>query len=497
MTLPDPLPGDLPGPETCWMPAHVAAARLARGETSALALVDACQAAWSARNGEINAIVLADFEAARDAAAQSDARRQAGRTRGPLDGIPFSIKESFDVAGWPTTCGVPARATHRAAADAVVVERLRAHGAVLLGKTNVPMGLRDWQSYNAIYGTTRNPHDLSRTPGGSSGGSAAAVCAGMSFFDVGSDIGSSLRNPAHYCGVFSHKSSHGIVPLRGHGNARAGFAEQDINVAGPVARSARDLELVLRAIAGADAAEAPAWQLDLPPCDHTRLADFRVAVLPTHPLAEVDAPVSGAIEALGRQLEAQGAHVGWNVRPDFDATELWRVYVLLLRATTSLHMDDAAFADALGRARRPDDGDTDYATLQFTGAVLSHRHWLLMQTAREAFARAWNRFFGDYDVLLCPAASTTAFPIDEAGEPWQRTITVNGRQWPLTSQLFWAGHSGLCGLPSTVAPIGPASDGLPVGVQIVARRFCDLTSLRFAQRLEDAGHAFRAPGGLR
>jgi len=495
VTLPDLPPADLPN-AVCRMPVHVVAAQLARGETTSVALVDACRTVWESQNGQINAIVVADFEAAREAAAQSDARRQAGRTRGALDGVPFSIKESFDVAGWPTTCGAPARTGHRAAADAVVVERLRAHGAVLLGKTNVPLGLRDWQSYNAIYGTTRNPHDLTRTPGGSSGGSAAAVCAGMSYFDIGSDIGSSLRNPAHYCGVFSHKSSHGIVPLRGHGNAEAGFVEQDINVAGPVARSARDLELVLRAIAGpdaADAADAPAWQLELPPCDLDRLADFRVAVLSTHPLAEADVAVSGAIEDLGHWLAEQGAHVAWNVRPDFDAAELWRVYVLLLRATTSFHMDDAAFAEAMRRSHPANVDDMDYATMQFTGATLTHRQWLLMQHARERFARAWSRFFGDYDVLLCPAASTTAFPIDEVGEPWQRTIQVNGKPLPLTSQLFWAGHSGLCGLPSTVAPIGPARDGLPVGVQIVARRFGDLTSLRFAQRLEDAGYGYRAP----
>jgi amidase len=363
---------------------------------------------------------------------------------------------------------------------------------VLLGKTNVPLGLRDWQSYNAIYGTTRNPHDLSRTPGGSSGGSAAAVCAGMSYFDIGSDIGSSLRNPAHYCGVFSHKSSHGIVPLRGHGNARQGLPGRTSTWPAPW-RSARDLELVLRAIAGPDAAEFPAWQLDLPPCDHARLADFRVAVLPTHPLAEVDATVSGAIEGLGHWLAGR-ARGGLERPPRFRCRALWRTYVLLLRATTSLYMDDAAFADALAKAGDAGDDD-DYATLQFTGATLSHRDWLLLQHARARFADAWERFFADYDVLLCPAASTTAFPLDEAGEPWQRTIDVNGTAWPLTSQLFWAGHSGLCGLPSTVAPIGPASDGLPVGVQIVARRFGDLTSLRFAQQLEEPAtcSASRAP----
>ena len=486
----DPDPADLR-----FLPAWRAAELLAGGQVSAEDLVDACEAAYEAWHASINAIVLTDFPAARAAARASDQRRREGRALGALDGIPFSVKESFDVAGWPTTCGSPAQRGNIATGDAAVVERLRAAGAVLLGKTNVPIGLRDWQSYNAIYGTTRNPHDPARTPGGSSGGSAAAVCAGMSFFDVGSDIGSSLRNPAHYCGVFSHKSSHGLIPLRGHGIGRT-YGEQDINVAGPLARSARDLELLLHALAGPDGSEALAYRLSLPPCDKRALADFRVAVLPSHPLCEADAEVSGQIETLGRWLEAQGAHVRWNVRPDFDAAALWHTYVLMLRATTSVHMDDAAFDAALARAAAvtssaPD--DHDYATLQFTGAGIRHRQWLQLQQARADFAQAWQRFFDDFDVLLCPAAATTAFALDEAGEPWQRTLQVNGRALPLTSQLFWAGHSGLCGLPSTVAPIGPGSSGLPVGVQIVAGRFADLTSLRFARLLEAAGFAFRPP----
>jgi len=451
-----------------------------------------CEAAYQAAHGRINALVVSDFDAAHLAAARSDARRRAGQSLGPLDGIPFSIKESFDVAGWPTTCGNPALRHHRATRDAVVVQRLNAAGAILLGKTNVPLGLRDWQSYNAIYGTTRNPHDPARTPGGSSGGSAAAVCAGMSFFDVGSDIGSSLRNPAHFCGVFSHKSSHGLVPLRGHGTGADSFHQQDINVAGPVARSARDLEMVFDAIVGPDSAEGIAFRLDLPPCSLGALSDFRIAVLPTHPQAEVDAEVSNAITQLGRWLEGRGAHVSWDARPQLDTAALWRSYVLLLRATTSVHMDDAA-VDAARRQSSADPADLSYATLQHAGATLSHRDWLQLQHGRERFARAWQQFFGDFDVLLCPAAATTAFPLDEAGEPWQRHLTVNGKAQPMTTQLFWAGHSGLCGLPSTVAPIGPAESGLPVGVQIVSRRFGDRTSLRFAALLEAAGFAFRPP----
>ncbi|AOZ08868.1 amidase [Cupriavidus malaysiensis] len=475
-----------------FLPVWQAAARLARGETCAMELVDCCETAYRQGHASINALVLADFDAARAAAARSDARRARGQALGPLDGIPFSIKESFDVAGWPTTCGNPAHAGNVPAADAAVLERLRAAGAVLLGKTNVPIALRDWQSYNALYGTTRNPHDPSRTPGGSSGGSAAAVCAGMSFFDIGSDIGSSLRNPAHYCGVFSHKSSHGVVPLRGHGIGTH-YGEQEINVAGPLARSARDLELVLDTLAGPDGETALAWRLQLPACPRQGLADFRVAVLPTHALAEADSEVGDQIEGLGRWLEAQGAQVAWHRRPDFDADELWHTYVTMLRATTSVHMDEAGFGAVLAQAAGLDPQRRDYAALQYTGAGIRHRDWLQLQQKRAAFAASWQRFFAEFDVLLCPAAVTTAFPIDESGEPWQRTLAVNGGTLPLTSQLFWAGHSGLCGLPSTVAPIGPGRSGLPVGVQIVAARYADLTSLRFARLLEQAGFAFRPP----
>ncbi|MES2011937.1 MAG: amidase [Pseudomonadota bacterium] len=492
MTRQDIASIDTRPPEARFLPVWEAAALLAKGDTRAQDLVNWCEAAYAASHREINALILADFTAARAAAEASDRRRRRGESLGLLDGIPFSVKESFDVAGWPTTCGSPAQRHNIATSDSAVVERLRAAGAVLLGKTNVPIGLRDWQSYNAIYGTTRNPRDPSRTPGGSSGGSAAAVCAGMSFFDVGSDIGSSLRNPAHYCGVFSHKSSHGLVPLRGHGIGH-GYGEQEINVAGPLARSAHDLELLLRALAGPDGIEAQAYRLTLPPCDKRALADFRVAVLPSHPLCEVDGEVSDEIEKLGRWLEGQGAQVRWNARPDFDASALWHTYVLMLRATTSVHMDDAGFDAALARAAGAAPDDHSYATLQFTGAGIRHRQWLQLQQARATFAQAWQRFFGEVDVLLCPAAATTAFVLDEAGEPWQRVLQVNGRAQPLTSQLFWAGHSGLCGLPSTVAPIGPGRSGLPVGVQIVAGRFEDLTALRFAQLLEAAGFAFRPP----
>jgi amidase len=210
-------------------------------------------------------------------------------------------------------------------------------------------------------------------------------------------------------------------------------------------------------------------------------------------LAEVDHEVSSEIERLGHWLETQGAHVEWNRRPDFDAAELWRAFVQMVRATTSLYLDDATFERISAQAAAGDPERRDYETLQYLGTSIRHRDWLRLQQRRARFADAWRSFFCDYDVLLCPAAATSAFTLNESGEPWQRTLLVNGQPQPMTNQMFWAGHSGLCGLPSTVAPIGPGCSGLPVGVQVVAARYADFTSLRFAQLLEQAGFAFQPP----
>jgi amidase len=485
-------PGSPAGPAWCEASVADAAAALHRREVSSHELVAACEAAWRAANPLVNAIVVSDFERAYAVARERDAEREAGRLRGPLHGVPFTIKESFDVAGWPTTVGDPAFCDNIAAQDAAVVRRLTDAGAVLIGKTNVPLWLRDWQSYNDLYGTTRNPHDLSRTPGGSSGGSAAAVSTGMAFFDVGSDIGSSVRNPAHYCGIFSHKSTHGLVSLAGHG-LPGGVPLPDINVAGPLARSANDLALVLEAIAGPSAEAACAVRFELPRCNASSLEQIRFGILPTHPQAPVDADVEHCLAELGRTLERRGAQVLWDARPQLDAAELMRTYTLLLRASTCAYLGEEAFAAArvAAEAARPD--DASYASLQYVGAAISHRDWLKLQPLRERYAAAWRALFERVDVLLCPTAATAAFPLDEQGAPWQRTLTVNGAPQPLTTQLFWAGHSGLCGLPSTIAPAGRTPHGLPVGVQIVAPLYHDLRSIRVAALLEAAGYAYVPP----
>ncbi|VVE34094.1 amidase [Pandoraea iniqua] len=477
-----------------WHHASISAAQaaLARQDTTSTVLVAACEAAWHRDNPRLNAVVVSDFDRAYAVARERDAERRAGKVRGPLHGVPFTIKESFDVAGWPTTVGDPAFTGNVATRHATVVQRLEDAGAILLGKTNVPIWLRDWQSYNEVYGTTRNPHDLTRTPGGSSGGSAAAVCSGMSFFDVGSDIGSSIRNPAHYCGIFSHKSTHGLVPLDGHG-LPGGSMYPDINVAGPLARSADDLQSVLSAIAGPAADAACAVRFELPRSHAKDLSEIRFGILPNHPVAEVDTDVEQCIVALGKDLERRGAQVHWNAKPSLDAAELLRVYMLLLRAATSGYLGEDAFAASVSSAAEATADDLSYASLQHVGAVMRHRDWLKLQPLRERFAAAWRALFEQVDVLLCPVAATAAFPLNEQSAPWQRTLDVNGRAQPLTTQLFWAGHSGLCGLPSTVAPAGRTAQGLPVGVQIVAPLYHDLRSIHVARLLEAAGYTYQPP----
>jgi amidase len=223
-------------------------------------------------NPALNAIIVTDLQRARQRADAADAALARGESWGPLHGVPMTVKESFDVAGLPTCWGAPEFAKSIASRNALLVERMLAAGVVLFGKTNVPLFLSDFQSYNAVYGATVNPWDPARTPGGSSGGSAAALAAGLTALEAGSDIGSSLRNPAHYCGVYAHKPTYAVVSPRGH--ALAGrVATTDISVVGPMARSAADLETALPAMAGPDGIDGRAWRIELPPARQERLAD--------------------------------------------------------------------------------------------------------------------------------------------------------------------------------------------------------------------------------
>ncbi len=444
-------------------------------------------------NPAINAIVWQDAGRARAEADAADRRRAAGEDTGPLDGLPVTVKESYDLAGSPTTWGVPEYRDNIAETDSAVVERYRGAGAVVFGKTNVPFMLADWQSFNAIYGTCNNPWDLGRSPGGSSGGSAAALAAGLTGLDAGSDIGASIRNPAHYCGVFGHKPTWEIVPDRGQA-LPGDRAPTDIAVVGPLARSAADLKLAFGLLAGADGPAARGWRLELPGPRKRNLRDYRVGVLLSDPQAEVEQSYRDAIAALARWLEGEGAAVEIDAKPGFSTAEAMEVYTLLLRAETSKHLSDDQLARAQEDLRSLPADAIPYRRRMLEAQTMLHRDWLRWNERRYALMEGWEAWFETWDLLLCPAASSPAFPHDQAGERHDRTIAVNGTSQPVVDQLFWAGYP--CGyyLPSTVAPIGLA-DGLPVGIQIIGRRYDDLTCLHMAGLIEEGYRRFTPPPG--
>ena len=445
-------------------------------------------------DGRINAVVVKDVERARVAADAADAALAKGQVVGPLHGVPMTVKESFDVAGLATTWGNPAFRDNVATADAQAVRRLKAAGAVVFGKTNVPPMLADWQSFNELYGTTSNPWDLGRTPGGSSGGSAAVLAAGLAGFEYGSDIGGSLRIPAHYCGIYAHKPTFGVVPPAGHWVAPG--PRTDISVVGPMGRSAADLQLGLDLTAGTDGAESRAWKLELPPSPHATPRGLRVAVMLDCSQSEVDGEVQAAVESVARFLEREGAKVSFDARPELDFAQVSRDATLLIRATTSGRMP-ASDHERFRQERAALDPANDRYPARFArGIAATHREWLQAHMRRHAMQHAWERFFADWDVLLCPPAATVACPHDHSQPRHERVVPVNGRLLPSIDQVFWAGLAGIAYLPATVAPAALSSQGLPIGVQVIGAQYADSTCIAVARMLEQGWRAFEPPPAL-
>jgi amidase len=477
-----------------FLPAHRLAALIRQKKIGCLELLRLYLKRVEAHNPKLNAIVVLDVERATRQARAADRAVARGERLGPLHGVPMTIKESFDVAGLPTTWGRPELESNVPSRDALAVERFKQAGAVLFGKTNVPTLLADWQTFNAIYGTTNNPWDVSRVPGGSSGGSVAALAAGLTGLDTGSDIGASIRNPAHYCGVDGHKPTFGICSSQGQ-TLPPYIRESDIAVIGPLARSAKDLEIALKATAGPDEIDGTGWQLALRKAPKKTWRQWRVGVLLDAPNAEVDRSVQDRIQALAEFLGKKGTRVSHTARPAVDLKQAHDTFFRLLRAATSRSLNDEAFARNLEAARRARPEDDSYPAMMARGNTLHHREWLYLNETRHHMRLKWAEFFRDWDLLLCPAAASAAFPHNQQGERWERMVTVNGKPQPSTTQMFWAGYSGMCYLPSTVAPAGLTSDGLPVGVQIVGPQYGDLTCLAFAQLLEREYRGFVAPAG--
>jgi amidase len=444
-------------------------------------------------NGEINAMVAWRIEEARERARQADSALANGDSWGPLHGVPVTVKESCDISGLPTTFGDPRFANNIARSDAAAVERLLDAGAVIFGKTNVPFMLSDQQSYNDIYGTTNNPWDHSRTPGGSSGGGAAAVAAGMAALELGSDVAGSIRIPAHYCGVYGHKSSFGLIPLAGHAPPGR-LTGTDMAVLGPLARDAGDLALALRVLAGPDRFGESAWRVELPQCPRASLKDFRVAVWRESPFCEVDGAVLQRFDAAVDAIRRSGASLDDGARPELDIGESYRAYLSLLYAATvgrSTSAGEFPSRRAIAESCRPD--DVGYRATVARGATMHHFEWLAANEVRAKARHAWRKFFERIDVLVTPIAPTTAFAHDHNPVREQRTLQVNGKAAAYADHMFWASLPTLSFLPATAAPIGLARDKLPVGMQIIGPECGDLTTIEFARLLAFEIGGFTAP----
>ncbi len=441
-------------------------------------------------NPALNAIIADDRKAARKQARAADKALAGGKPLGPLHGLPMTVKESFDLRGHATVWGMPALVDNLATHDALAVQRLKAAGAVVFGKTNVPLNLADFQSYNAVHGTTNNPWDLARAPGGSSGGSAAALAAGLTGLEFGSDIGGSIRNPAAYCGVYGHKPTWCLVPKRGQSPSRLPGAEMDLSVVGPMARCAEDLALALRVTMGPDQLTARGLQVRLPAPPRV-LKGLRIAVWLDAPMAPVDDSVKAPIEAAARALARAGARVDFKARPDFDATQAHGIYSSLLMATMGARRPDY---DALLRQRASlPDSDQSPAAVQLRLSTASFKQWFDAHQQRERLRWAWHDFFQRVDLLLAPVTTTAAFVHDHSEPMGARTLRVNGMESPYFGQLFWAGLATASYLPATAAPVGMTPEGLPVGLQIIAPEMSDRSTIWLAAQLADLVGGFVPP----
>jgi amidase len=482
--------------DLAWRTATQLAEALASREVSSLELLDHHLERVERLNGPVNAIVAMNAEAARTAAREADAALACGEPKGPLHGLPMTIKDSIEVVGMPTTSGAPELREHMPARNADSVQRLADAGAIVFGKTNLPLYAGDFQSYNEVYGTTNNPWNLERVPGGSSGGSAAALAAGLTPLELGSDIGGSIRNPAHYCGVYGHKPSLGSVSGRGHiPGPPGGLRAPDLAVLGPLARAPEDLELALGVLAGPRPEDASAWRLELPAPRYERLSDFRVAVWLDDPAAPPMEEASAALhQATVDRLAAGGVKVDAKARPEFDAAESHARYCRLLYGEMGPGFPPEVLGglDAALAALPADEHGLSAEMMR--GASGRHRDWLRDDEARQHLRARWADFFRDWDVLLCPVTPTSAFAHDHS--PFQaRTLEIDGQAFEYSQQVFWAGLITVAYLPSTVVPVGRTRAGLPVGLQVVAPFLEDRTSLRFARLLEREGviPGFEAP----
>lgn len=470
--------------------------RLRGKDVSSVELLEAHQQR-DADQRALNAVVARGYEAARRRAEAADQARARGESWGPLHGLPMTIKDTYEVVGMPTTAGAKKFQNHQPARHATAVQALVDAGAIVFGKTNLPVFAGEWQSFNPVYGTTHNPYDRSRTPGGSSGGAAAALAAGLTPLELGSDIGGSIRIPCHYCGVFGHKPTHGVVPLRGHIPGPPGtMGEPDLAVGGPMARSVRDLELVLGILTRKDEDYPP-----LPPAEVKEPSQLRVALWREDAHFPLETDVADGFSKVTEALESAGAEVRQEAPAGLGAVEILETYAPLLAGIIGTGLPAPTFrrlqwmGGILKRIATSRTG-SPIPALMMDGFVQTHRSWLSHSERRAKMGARVAEWFKSFDVLITPVAPWSAFPHTHDGELLLRKIDTPSGPRPYADHLSYVGLASALGLPATSVPVGLSPQGLPVGVQVVAPRRQDRRCLAVAQWLEEALGGFRPPPGV-
>ena len=424
--------------------------------------------------GGVNAVVTLDAERARKAAQAADDARARGEMIGPLHGLPMTIKDAIATEGLRSTGGAVELAQHVPVIDAPAVARLKAAGAIVFGKTNLPRWCSDAQTSNELFGTTNNPWSGAHVPGGSSGGSAAALAAGLTGAELGTDIGGSVRAPAHCCGVYALKPSYGVVPNLGYlDHVDGGTTRTDLNVFGPMARSAADLELLLSILAGPDRVDEPAWRIELPPSTISTLTELKVAVWFDDDACPVDIEYLALLRRAADALADAGAHLE-DAHPDISFGEQVDLYTKLVAAAVSPSMPEESAHQISG----------------------SHLAWLRRDERRAALRQRWAEWFEEYDVLLAPAWCMPPFVHGQASGMMDRSIMVNGTARTPYEISHWLMLANLTYLPSVVVPIGGTDGGLPVGMQIVAPYLHDRRAIRVAELVADVIGGYRVPPGF-
>jgi amidase len=442
-------------------------------------------------NPKINAFVTLLEEQAMEQAKKADELTARQKASAKLHGLPIVVKDTFATAGVRTTAGSKQFEKYIPKEAAVVVARLKGAGAIIVGKTNLPEFAGDWQSYNQIAGVTNNPWDLSRTPGGSTGGGAAALAAGFGFLEIGSDIGGSIRIPSHFCGLYGHKPTLDVVPLAGHIPPPPGvIAPSELPVAGPLARSAEDLLLELDVVAGAAPGEAIAYRWSLPKPRKTRLSDYKIGFVVDDPYCPVDSQMKEVLVQAVDAMRKRGVTLveGWpnGVNPD----AMHDNYLFLLSATLNAALPEAALKPMQEAVKS---GAKDAWLL---GALASHREWGRQTEARYRARAVWQTFFKDYDAFLSPVDFTPAFQHNHANpDILARKLKTTEGERDYRDQTRWICFATLTGCPATVAPVGRTKAGLPVGIQIMGPYLEDATPIDIAWKMADVVGGFTPPPG--